>query len=223
MNAAWEIRALEALDARDPSLPSTISGLFRQCFDSGDWSDGAVRQRLANASVLGLLRGEGGEPRGYAMYEVPVPMLRGLRVLWESSIAVVPTLRGRGFSTDVLRLILANERVGPIGWLAGRTQNPVVFQRYGRLGELFPFDCDYTREEGPELLRYLTTHVAELGCASSIDPETGICARAYREGRLAGHAAPDPEDSRERQLADWGFSRERGDAVIVACRLRRLT
>jgi hypothetical protein len=92
-------------------------------------------------------------------------------------------------------------------------------KRYARFGVAFPFDRLYSEGEGPEVMSFLRTYIAEARDVPRLDPVTGICSGVYRSGRLGDYAEDIEGGERfEAFLRTWSFQRSRGDAVLVVAR-----
>lgn len=206
-------------------LVPKIQGIFRAVFGR-EWESGSLSRALSTATDVKLLlvgdRAEAADVGGYALYEVADlrPHHVGL-VLWERSIAVIdsPTTRGRGFGTTALLSALATS--ASECWpnsIVGRTQNPLVMRRYRKLsnGPVVPFDADPdTRHLTYSLLKQ---HFKPLW---TLDEATGICREAYRQ-RFGSYPLLTDRQAQadEAWLAERGFNRDRGDAVVVVAPIR---
>ena len=181
-----------------------------------------VRKAYLQSTIVGLLKEGDGEIGGYAFYSVPSAELWGSHLLWEDAICIKKGLQGRGLSS---RLLFAKaSSMFPewkFGWIGGRTQNPLVIRRYQPLGRVFPFDQLYSEEKGRLIMDFLTMNVAEvMDVTANLDRRTGVCHRVYSEGRLGDYGTLLNGTERfEKLLEQWGFDRERGDAVVTVVEL----
>jgi hypothetical protein len=72
------------------------------------------------------------------------------------------------------------------------------------------------------LLKHITQATAFSG-EGFLDLTSGICRNAYAGARLGDYSTDVPgAEAFEKQLLDWGFNRESGDAVLVVSRLARI-
>jgi hypothetical protein len=218
----WQCRLRQPDDVLDEDLVRQAYEVFRDAFGfEPNRGVESIRQRLQNATVLGLLRDSSGTVLGFACYSVPDEPLAGTHFLWGGGMAIAPVLQRRGLSVGVIERACALFPGRVFGWMGGRSQNPIVFQRYARFGKTFPFDATYADGEGRSVLEYLRGHIAEVRESDGLDPATGICPHAYRWSYAADYLARAAGAERfEAQLGRDGFDRSRGDAVIVTTKLR---
>lgn len=91
--------------------------------------------------------------------------------------------------------------------------------RYSRFGKLFPFDELYDSSDGQVVMDFLLNHISEVKTThqrQKLNRVNGVCTQLYPQGRLGDYVV-DLEKTAifEKQLQDWGFQREQGDAVIL--------
>ncbi len=224
--SSWTFKRLPlAADHDETDFAELIQDIFRDAFaveeNERAWSTKGILDKLRHSTLLGLAKSERGETVGYALYSVPSQaLLNGRYLLWEDSIGVNQDEQGSGLGSTAL---LEARRFLPekdIGWLGGRTQNPAIICRYSKdTDELFPFTSTYNSAEGQSLIAFLLEHIHEIqNLGSRLNLQTGVCYQVYAEGRLGDYTV-DLTDSQiaayERQLHQWGFDRDKGDAVIV--------
>jgi hypothetical protein len=221
----WHFQTLHDDSTINETDVEQILATFRDGFAlSEGWSLAGVREALQRSTVLGLLRDAEGMIFGYSFYSIPQALLEGTYLLWEDALCLRRAVQGCGYTRPLVKKVceLFPDRV--FGWVGGRTQNPVVMLRYaGMGGTLFPFLQAYDSAEGQVLWDFLLEHLEEVRQpheAGTLDAATGICRAVYPEGRLGDYPVDcDGAALFERQLADWGFDRERGDAVLVVTHL----
>ena len=107
------------------------------------------------------------------------------------------------------------------GWIGGRTQNPLVFLRYAKLGTVYPFDQLYTNDLGISVMKYLLENIAEVKeFKDRLNLNTGICRGVYPEGKLGDYPISiKGGEHYEKLLRIWRFNRENGDAIITVVKL----
>lgn len=217
----WQCQRRDAGDSLDENLVRQAYEVFRSAFGfEPKHGVESIRQRLGNATVLGLLRDPSATVHGFACYSVPDEPLGGTSFLWGDGMAIAPALQGRGWSLGVVKSACALFPGRVFGWMGGRTQNPVVFRRYARFGTVFPFDATYASSEGRTVLAYLRQHISEVRDLTELDSATGVCPGAYRWSHSLDYLAKvDGAEQFEAQLRRFGFNRSNGDAVIVATKL----
>lgn len=210
------------IDLRDTKgLPAGVLLSIREVFADGFglselWREEDARHALSRSTILGLLQDDEGEIAGYAFYTVPDTPLEENYLLWEDAVCLRKKVQGQGYAGQNLFALATQQfKDRTFGWLGGRTQNPIVMQRYARLGSTFPFDILY--DERPQLMDYLIEHVEEVRTArNQLDMRTGICRQMYQEGRLGEYPSPTPGTERFLSLLDsWNFMPEKGDAAII--------
>ena len=221
----WHIYDL-AMEKPPEGSAKDIYSIFLNGFgltEKNAWRIERIADALRRISFLALAYAND-EPNacGYAMYTVPpIPFDDGTYLLWEDAICLRKTAQGQGGRSDLFAKITARSHHRPIGWIGGRTQNPRVIKTYCRLGHSFPFSENYETPDGQAIMAFLRAHVDEVRHVEKLDLPCGIGRHVYRQGRLGDY----DEDAYktlefERQLADWKFDRDNGDAVIVTARLR---
>jgi GNAT superfamily N-acetyltransferase len=217
----WHCRLLSHSDALDAGLVQQVYDVFRGAFGFEPTQGlDSIRYRLRNSTLLGLLRDGLGGVHGFGCYSVPSVPLGDAYFLWGDGMALMPDVQGRGLTRGLMERACSLYPGRLFGWMGGRTQNPVVFQRYAKFGRVFPFDGTYAEPEGRHVLRYLREHVAEVREAGKIDEVTGICRGAYRWTYLQEYLAQVRANERfEQQLRGWGFNRAHGDALILVVKL----
>jgi hypothetical protein len=205
--------------------PAELILVLRQIFADGFglttlWQEEDAQHALTRSTILGLLQNPTGQIGGYAFYTLPEAPLLGSHLLWEDAVCLRKSLQGQGYAGHKLFACIReylNDRT--VGWLGGRTQNPIVMRRYARFGETLPFNALY--DEQPQVMNYLIEHIAEVQSAQQrMDKRTGICRQVYPEGRLGDYPTDVPGTEKYQDLLkSWGFSPERGDAVVVLTHL----
>jgi hypothetical protein len=206
-------------------IPAGLVPVLRQIFADGFglstlWQEEDAQHALTRSTILGLLQNSTRQIGGYAFYTLPEAPLSGSHLIWEDAVCLRKSLQRQGYAGHKLFAGIReylNERT--IGWLGGRTQNPIVMRRYARFGKTLPFDALY--DEQPQVMSYLIEHIAEAQSAQQrMDKRTGICQQVYPEGRLGDYPTDVPGTEKYQiLLKSWGFSPERGDAVIVLTHL----
>lgn len=211
----WEFSVGQG-SAPSPEILQGVLAVFRDGFAREGWSEAGIAETIARSEVVGLLRnGENGID-GYAFYVSPEARLLGRELLWEDAICLKKKVHGRGLSGAAIRGALGI--VGEdVGWIGGRTQNPIVMKRYGRFGLAYPLDNTYGEADGPAIADYVATNIEEVR-EVTFDPEHGICKNAYRGMTLGDHAW-NPDRELESRLIAQGFDHGRGDALCVVVKL----
>jgi ribosomal protein S18 acetylase RimI-like enzyme len=187
------------------------------------WSLDGVRKEMATSEVAAYLYDED-RMIGYAHYDaVPVPGDAFDRVImWERSICFRLDYQDDGHGATALRIALVS--VAPqrsLGWIGGRTQNPLMFRRYARLAggsyPLLPFTATYDAD--PQDASALAAVEAHLG-DEALDSASGIARAAYREGRLSKQSdRVRAMDWVEKRLDQWQFNPGKGDAIVTMARI----
>lgn len=200
-----------------------VSNVFADGFGSmNGWPLREVRLALQRSNLIGLLRSANDKIEGYAFFTLPDALLAGTSLLWEDAVCLRKQYQGQGLTSqplfDAIRTQLGGKRVG---WLGGRTQNPSMLQRYARFGALYPFDKNYSEDDGADVLSYLLEHIAEVReVERKLDRTTGICRAVYSGGRLGDYELRGGAASIfDAQLQRWQFRREQGDAIVAVARL----
>ncbi len=217
----WNFRRLTGADDSDENILKAIHQVFLDGFGLQEgWSLDGISKALKRSTVLGLLTTAGGEVNGYALYSIPDAPLSGAYMLWEDAICLKKGVQGSKKTREVF------ERAGKLfpdrefGWIGGRTQNPLVMKRYGKLGSLFPLETAYDGVEGRLIMQYLLEHIGEAKEATGLDRSSGICRGIYRERRLGDYQLGiSGTEQFEERLSEWGFDREHGDALLVVAKL----
>jgi hypothetical protein len=202
-----------------------IQNIFRDGFGGEqDWHQEKIRQRLNNASVVGLLEAPGTPPAGYAIYSSPDEALDGRFVLWEDGVCLRRTWQRKGIAPKPQELVrgLSELLDRKFGWLGGDTQNPLVYKRYASLGRVFPIDMPFTSKPGQRLLNFLLDHVPQVKSRrKDLNIRSGALTKIYKEGRLGqyevGISGAEPF---EEYLMQHGVRRERGDALLLVAEFR---
>jgi hypothetical protein len=218
----WRFQLRHKDEPIDPRLPEKLRAVFLDGFGLKDgWGIDSIREVLRRCDVLGLLEDLRGEICGYALCTVPSVPFEGRWLLWEDAICLRKRAHAFGLSKEILPAV---QRLYPgksFGWIGGRTQNPVMMNRYAGYGKVYPFDLRYDQGLGPKLMDSLVRHVEEVGAVPVLDRSNGICRKVYQEGVLGDYAIGVGADQPfERQLTIWGFNRPEGDAVIMVAALQ---
>ena len=160
---------------------------------------------------------------GFAFYSIPVSTLLGSHLLWEDGICLVKAAQGKGYSFKAIEQVVHIFPDRQVSWIACRTQNPALVKRYSRLGRTFPFNELYDTDDGKKIMNFLLNNFDEIQAANQagkLNQTTGICTEIYPQGKLGDY--PVNFDSFiiiEKQLEDWVFCREKGDAIIIVSSL----
>lgn len=221
---SWDFRLV---DPQEQVSDEVAEGIHRAFLDglnlAEGWSIEGAKRVFSRSTVAGLLTQGEQEIEGYAFYNIPEVQLDGSYMIWEDGICLKKHLQGRGLASfeRLLAKICGLFPGRAFGWVGGRTQNPLVILRYARLGTNYPFDAKYSEGEGQTLLRFLVQNIADVNeVKATLDYSTGICRGLYPEGRLGDYGRTiDGAEAIECSLAEWGFDRNAGDAVITATRL----
>jgi hypothetical protein len=187
-----------------------------------DWNEENKKQ-FAKSTIFGRLIDNNRSIYGIAYYFIPDEKIFNSYILWEA-ICLVNSVQGKGYAKkaveDAVKLFPERE----FRWLCCTTQNPSMFIRYSKYGKkLFPFDELYETSDGKLLMDFLCKHVESL---KNIDINTmnisnGICKSFYENGKLGNYLADLPRAEKfDKNLQDWKFQRESGDAIIMALNLQ---
>jgi hypothetical protein len=225
----WQFRRFEEAHSFNETelgrWATDIQRIFRDGFQSAtDWLSDDLRRKLRNSSLIGFLVDQTRaniRSYGYALYRVPTQLLKGKSLIWEDALCIVcdPTIRGKRLSNDALDKAMSHFPERDFGFVGGRTQNPVIFKRYGSLGTLLPFDLSYDADQGRDIMRFLKAHIPDAKCAEAT---TGICRKHYREGKLGNYdVAIEGGERFESWLQERQFERDKGDAIIVVADVRK--
>jgi hypothetical protein len=220
----WQFQLAKNIESDDSRLLKSIHQVFLDGFGlSKGWSIEGIRKRLRTSNVAGFLRKDGEEIYGYAFYSVPSEPLGEAYMLWEDGICLRKEVQGKELTKQVVEkacFIFPGRR---FGWVGGRTQNPVVMSRYSKFGLLLPFDTSYNSPDGKPVMDYLLKHIEEVKDVykgQRLDLRNGICRGIYREGRLGDYPLEVKGTEKfHRQLLQWGFQRDSGDAAIIVSKL----
>lgn len=237
----WDFKRYDALHEFDDSVISSIHYVFLDGFglDKG-WSIKGVRGRLNRLTqkpdiigIIGLLKNQKGQIYGYAFYEIPInPLPDGTYMLWEDGIGLRKELQRKGWGALSKIVVGIHSNIPElqdkkIGWIGGRTQNPVIMKRYSLYfphRNLFPFDFLYDSPEGIPVIDYLRQYISEVvdvrGSGKSPDSKYGISKGVYHSEKGGQRNGDYPDNVRdtedfEEALRRWGFNREAGDAIVV--------
>lgn len=218
----WRFELPPAPLGLDDSVVASVLNVFRKGMPSPQGWHVPGAERSVRTADLALLLLEDDALVGYALYKaIPVPGDPiGRCVLWEESICFLPAYTGKKYGNDALTAaLLLMEPHRSIGWIGGRTQNPIVLRRYGRFargrGRLLPFGASYDDDKADR--GALAAVTAVVGGHWKEGPDRfGITRGTYSEGKLGNY----PEDVAGAEgynefLRERGFDRDAGDAVIA--------
>jgi len=212
----------------DESFLKSIHQVYLDGFGkSKGWSLEGINAVLLRSNIRGFLKNKD-EIAGYAFYTVPTRTLNGTHMLWEDAICLKKQVQGRRFTQGILEKVMDLLPNNEFGWIGGRTQNPLVVKRYSDLGDVFPFNALFDTEEGKQVMDFVLNYIPQAttfsGEGAFLDKVTGICRNAYADGRLGDYSTEVPgAEAFERQLLEWGFNRDNGDALLVVSRLSGIT
>lgn len=205
----------EAIAALSETALQEIHNTFLNGFGlQKGWSLEGIHQTLLNSNMAFLLQDRNGVNCGYAMYDIPNERLDGRALLWENAICFRKDLQGQGVSRKIFQEILEMPSSHDIGYIGGRTQNPIVMTRYSGFGPAYPFDKSYLSEDGQRLLGFLRRNVQEVSQIKTFNEASGIGRSVYRGGRLGDYPV-DESRAVESYLRLHEFKRENGDAVVI--------
>jgi hypothetical protein len=220
----WEFRRNDRRGEFASNLPEQIHKVYLNGFERRKgWSLEGIRESLKRCDAFGLLWGpDRKDLLGYALYCLPEVKLKDAWFLWEDAICIRKKLHNAGLGRKALLGVCDLYPERTFGWVGGRTQSTIIMKRNAGLGPVFPFDLSYSEGDGLEVMGFLLQHISEVRDAKSFDPSKGICRGVY--GRQLGKYPLDLKESEasEKLLASWGFSRKRGDAVVVVARVAAL-
>lgn len=182
------------------------------------------RSKLSKSTIFGRLVDKTKNFYGIAYYSVPDVTLAGFHFLWEDGICIVKSLQGKGYSQKAIKKAASLFPEHKFYWLGCRTQNPAMLMRYSKFGKLFPFDKHYDTPEGKLVMDFLLAHIAEVQTMyhnGKLNTVNGVCTEIYPPGGLGNYSLKiNGAKIFEQQLEDWGFQRDRGDAVLVVSQLQ---
>jgi hypothetical protein len=217
--ARWRWHRISDNDVSDTDLVAQIQSIFRDGFGSSqDWPETKIRQRLKNATVVGLLEVAGAAPAGYAIYSSPEQTLDGKFVLWEDSICIRQAFHARKMSRPSQLLHEVGGILGrEFGWFGGDTQNPVVYKRYARIGRVLPIDVPFTSETGQRVIKFLLENIPQVkNRGKNLNISSGALMGIYNEGRLGQYEVNIlGAEAFEDYLTNHAICRERGDALLL--------
>lgn len=224
----WRFETSKRPGGYDEAFLKSIHEVYLDGFGKTEgWSLKGINAVLLSSSIRGFLRNKD-EIAGYAFYTVPTETLNGSYMLWEDAICLKKSAQARRFTQGIIEKVMGLFSNKNFGWIGGRTQNPLVVKRYSDLGQVFPFNALYDTEDGKQIMDFVLKHIPQArtfsGKAAFVDKITGICRNAYADGRLGDYSTEVPgAEAFERQLLEWGFNRDNGDAVLVVSRLSGIT
>ncbi|GAB4210342.1 MAG: hypothetical protein Fur006_70750 [Coleofasciculaceae cyanobacterium] len=220
----WEFQQLDKSaeisdELLDQFLQVCVDGFG---FESDDWMNDN-REKLATSTILGKLLDDKGQLYGISFYSAPAVTLSDSHILWEDGICLVKAAQHQGYSQQAIIKAFNFFPERQFNWLGCRTQNPAMMMRYARFGNLFPFDQLYDSVDGQPIMEFLLEHIAEVQTTyqrGKLNTVNGVCNQLYPQGRLGDYWVNlDKAAHFERQLQDWEFQRDRGDAVILVSSL----
>jgi hypothetical protein len=222
----WRFETQKVSEHVDEAFLRSIHQVYLDGFSKTQgWSLKGIQDVVTRSSVRGFLR-KRNEVVGYAFYSVPAQPLDGTHMLWENAICLKKDAQGHGLTRGIIEKVIDLFPNVKFGWIGGRTQNPLVFKRYSDLGKIFPFVARYDTDEGRKIMDFVLKHIPQATTFSGqgfVDRTNGVCSNAYSGGRLGEYSTNVPAtEAFEKQLRDWGFKRENGDAVLVVSRLSRM-
>ena len=192
--------------------------------ESDEWA-ADNKLMLSQSTILGRLLNQQGKVFGIAFYSAPDVFLDGTHFLWEDGICLVKEAQRKGYSWTAIDQALKMFPERTFGWVGCRTQNPAMFLRYAKLGKIFPFDELYDKVNGERIINFLLENIAEVkevGALNNLSRGNGICTEVYPQGRLGDYPTEiDGAEPFEKQLKQWEFQRDRGEAVILVSCLRK--
>ncbi len=213
MTIEWTYHKISELNLNNEFLIN-IHNVFLNAFGlENGWSLEGIKRKLQQSDLIGLLI-DRQNIVGYGMFQFPDKLLLGKNIVWENSIAVKKEYQNKGFSNLLFRQIVNSNM--QIKWIGGRTQNPLIINRYAKFGCLFPFDNSYNSVNGKMIIEYLLANIRQL-FNLKID-EYGICKNLYSEGKLGDYEI-NPNDKFEKQLNQFNFQRLNGDCIIILTEL----
>ncbi|GAK54776.1 hypothetical protein U27_01606 [Candidatus Vecturithrix granuli] len=225
---SWSFRYTDKLNNVSETIIEQIHHTFLNGFSlKQGWSLEGIKYTLRNSNVIGFLTNKKHAHiiEGYAFYSIPSAKLYETHVLWEDAICLKKYLQGKGLAS--FRVLLKEMECliqdKTIGWLGGRTQNPVVLARYAKLGTLYPIDVRYTDKIGRNIIKFLLKNINEVKeIQARLEHDTGICRNFYSEGKLGDYPTTGETAKQfEPLLQQWRFNRSAGDALIAIVRLNK--
>ncbi|HEY0377208.1 MAG TPA: hypothetical protein VGC87_09640 [Pyrinomonadaceae bacterium] len=224
---AWYFQGPEGQRDFDDIFLDSIHQVYLEGFGKSEgWSIEGIRETVMTSDILGFLRNGEGEIFGYAFYTVPSSSLDGTHILWADSICLKKGVQKKGLTTGLTKKAAKVFPERKFGWIGGRTQNPLVMRKYSKLGTVFPFSASYDTDEGKLVMDYLLKHIKEVFEVyeeQRLELTNGICRKVYRGGRLGDYpTAIDGTEAFEKQLLNWNFKRDNGDAIIIVSHLYQI-
>jgi hypothetical protein len=219
----------QRLDRNVEIADKVVKELHQVCvkgfgLDSDEWATDN-RLMLSQSTILGRLLNQQRKVFGIAFYSAPDVFLDGTHFLWEDGICLVKEAQRKGYSWTAIEqaVKMFPERI--FGWVGCRTQNPAMFLRYAKLGKTFPFDELYDTVNGERVMNFLLENIAEVqevSALNNLNRRNGICTEVYPQGRLGDYSIElDGAEPFEKQLKQWEFQRDTGEAVLIVSCLRK--
>jgi hypothetical protein len=225
-DCVWQFQQLD----RNMKIADEIVEEFHQVCVSGfgsesqEWTPN-IKLKLSQSTILGRLVNPQEKVCGIAFYSAPDLLFDGTHFLWEDGICIVKELQGNGYSWAAIEQVAKIFPERTFRWVGCRTQNPAMFLRYAKLGKAFPFDELYNTPSGKRLMSFLIENfveVQEVDVSTQLNRDNGIFSAIYPQGKLGDYRTElGGTDAFEKQLGQWGFQRNRGDAVLIVSCLRK--
>src|SRR5712691_3355168 len=172
---------------RDSSIAEAILEIFQRATQPEGWSLNGVRWRIARCSLVGLLTRDPDRPLnglvGYGLYTVTNDVPGGGTLLWGDSLVIAPEAQGQGHASirhaiDGVRQI---QGIRHVRWLGCCSQSEAIFQRYLKVGPMYPFRQRYTSPVGAKMMRWMIAAIPQLNeRARCVNLKTGVCSDLYR-------------------------------------------
>ncbi len=212
----WNFQIIKQLDNNE--ITNKLSPLALECFGK-TFRIEHFQNKLNQATLLSLLMKDK-KIVGFVIHSIPEIPLKGAYMLWVNAICLAKSVRSKGYFSkhfDDIFNFFPDKR---FGYIACKTQSPIVLKKYAEMGMLFPFESSYTGKEGKRILDYLCKHVDEFKEIKKFDWNNGVCRRVYN-GSLTDRSIKKIKSIErfEEQLLNWNFNRHAGDSIIIVSKL----
>jgi hypothetical protein len=188
-----------------------------------DWEE-SNKEKLSSSTIFGKLTNNQGNIYGIAYYFIPDDLILDSHLIWEEGICLMHSVQGQGHAKKAVERAMSLFPSFKFQWLCCTTQNPSMFIRYSKYGKkLFPFDELYETSEGKSLMNFLCKHIKNLKKIdiNTLNISNGICKSFYEHGKLGNYLVDLPGAKIfDKNLQEWKFQRELGDAIIMALNLQ---
>ncbi|MBK8965286.1 MAG: GNAT family N-acetyltransferase [Lewinellaceae bacterium] len=194
-----------------------ILKIFENGMGIKGWSLERIIEQLEASTLLGLLQ-NGNSYEGYFFATIPSEQFEGKSILWIDAVSITKGHQKNSWIQKGIDEIMKFFSEYDFGIIGGRSQNPVVFKLFTKIGsgEYLPFSRNYTKSEMDFLIKNIY-EVNKPNVEGKLNQQIGICKNTYKEGKLGDYPIlefPNAEQY-ELLLSQNGFNRHEGDSVIL--------